>query len=96
MSVPPQYDAKKCHEIASRTSKGGRSAKRKIYLPDLPMDSSSISPSILAVGRFFQILPDSSRFFQILPDSSRFFQYFTKSVPCRYSELVYSELHILP
>ena len=62
-----QYDAKKCHEIASRTSKGGRSAKRKIYLPDLPMDSSSISPSILAVGRFFQILPDSSRFFQILP-----------------------------
>lgn len=52
-----QYDAKKCHEIASRTSKGGRSAKRKIYLPDLPMDSSSISPSILAVGRFFQILP---------------------------------------
>ena len=44
----------------------------------------------------FWQLADSSRFFQILPDSSRFFQYFTKSVPCRYSELVYSELHILP
>jgi hypothetical protein len=31
-----------------------------------------------------------------LADSSRFFQYFTKSFPCRCSELVYSELHILP
>lgn len=57
----------------------------------------AVQPKERSTFQIFQwILPVFHLVFWQLADSSRFFQYFTKSFPCRCSELVYSELHILP